>query len=203
MKVRRRSGLKLDVWTAVRGPAWFAPTPRTTRLTCSNMLRQSMFRLKAIIAHSVRNSAQILSHWRTTNHAVPTKAHELLFELLFDSNTNGVDFALHTCLSQLPLAYTVHLSDLWSLICCISATTVAHTAQDKEYADGLIRSKLEMNPDTRLWCCKECPYNHHRNDVMKKHVDAQHMAIQYSCYICLKLSPTQHALKQHQASQHK
>ena len=108
-----------------------------------------------------------------------------------------------TYLSRLPLAYTVHLSDLWSLICCVSATTIAHSVQDKEFADSLIRSKLEMKPDTRLWCCKECSYNHIRHDVMKKHVDAQHMAIQYSCYICLKLSPTQHALKQHQASQHK
>ena len=82
MTVRQQSGLKLDVWTAVRGPAWFAPTPRITRLTCSNMLRQSMFRLKAIIAHSVRSFAQILSPWRTTNHAVPTKVRESLFELL-------------------------------------------------------------------------------------------------------------------------
>ena len=112
-----------------------------------------------------------------------------------------VNFA--QAITNIPLTHTEHMSDIWSLICCISATTIAHSVQDKEFADSLIRSKLEMNPDTRLWSCKECPYNHLRHDVMKKHVDAQHMAIQYSCYICLKLSPTQHALNQHQASQHK
>lgn len=192
--VRRQSGPKLDVRTTDRGPAWFAPTPLTTRLTCSNMSRQNTSKPKAIIAHSVRSSAQIRSPWRTTNHAVPTKVHKLLLELLWDFGSHIYHgYLLHKqCTCQ-----------ILSLTCCVSATTIAHSVQDKEFADSLIRSKLEMKPDTRLWCCKECSYNHIRHDVMKKHVDAQHMAIQYSCYICLKLSPTQHALKQHQASQHK
>ena len=169
--VRRQSGPKLDVRTTDRGPAWFAPTPLTTRLTCSNMSRQNTSKPKQ----------------KSTNYCL---------------SCYWSGFCI-TYLSLLPLAYTVHLWDLWSLICCVSATTIAHSVQDKEFADSLIRCKLEMSSDTRLWCCKECPYNHIRHDVMKKHVDAQHMAIQYSCYICLKLSPTQHALKQHQASQHK
>ena len=194
--VRRQSGPKLDVRTTDRGPAWFAPTPLTTRPTCSNMSRQSTFRPKAIIAHSVRSSAQIPSPWRTTNHGVPTKVHELLFELLLE-----LILASHIYHSY--LLHSIHLSDIWSLICCISAITIAQSVQDREIADSLIRSKLRMNPETRLWFCIECPYNHLRQDVMKKHVDAQHMGIQYSCNICLKLSPTQHALKQHQASQHK
>jgi len=82
------------------------------------------------------------------------------------------------------------------------AQTIAHSLQDREYADSLIRSKLAMDPSSRLWSCKECSYSHHRQDVMKKHVDAQHMSISYSCSVCLRLSSTQHALKQHQSSQH-
>ena len=65
----------------------------------------------------------------------------------------GVDFlASHIYHSY--LLHSIHLSDLWSLICCISATTIAHSVQDREFADSLIRSKLGMNPETRLWYCK-------------------------------------------------
>ena len=96
--VRRQSGPKLDVRTTDRGPAWFAPTPLTTRLTCSNMSRQNTSKPKAIIAHSVRSSAQILSPWKTTNHAVPTKVHKLLLELLlhhiFITATSCINSAL-------------------------------------------------------------------------------------------------------------
>ena len=96
--VRRQSGPKLDVWTTDRGPAWFAPTPLTTRLTCSNMSRQNTSKPKAIIAHSVRSFAQILSPWRTTNHAVPTKVHELLFELLLEWILHHIFITATSCI---------------------------------------------------------------------------------------------------------
>ena len=182
-RARRLSGLRLGSLTMARGPAWSAPTPPITRQTCSNTWRRDMYRLKAIIARFVRSFVQIPSLWKTTNPGVPTKVRGLLFDALSRSNHRM-------------------LMPLLALICCISAT-IAQSLQDREFADNLIRSKLEMNSVSRLWFCKECPYSHARHDVMKKHVDAQHLAIQYSCSICLKLSPTQHALKQHQSSQHK
>jgi len=81
--------------------------------------------------------------------------------------------------------------------------SVVYSGGDRELADGLIRGKLRMDPASKVWACTECSYSHTRQDVMKKHVDAQHMDITYSCYICHKLSPTQHALKQHQNLMHK
>jgi len=80
---------------------------------------------------------------------------------------------------------------------------VVYSCEERKAADNLIRAKLSMDPVSKVWHCRLCSYSHLRQDVMRKHVDSQHMNITYSCDICHKLSPTQHALKQHQSSMHK
>ena len=163
-----------------------------------------------VCAYSTHHKTNMFQHVEARH--VQTEGYHCLLCQKFCPNSKSLKNHKSRCPNKSPriIVWDIALSrpnhqmlmPLLALICCISAT-IAQSLQDREFADNLIRSKLEMNSVSRLWFCKECPYSHARHDVMKKHVDAQHLAIQYSCSICLKLSPTQHALKQHQSSQHK
>lgn len=80
---------------------------------------------------------------------------------------------------------------------------IVQSSDEKQAADEQIRSKLELNQDLRLWLCRVCSYSHSRKEVVTKHVDTKHMNLMYSCDYCQRLSPTQHALKEHLRTSHK
>lgn len=80
---------------------------------------------------------------------------------------------------------------------------IVKSPEDQLAADEEIRGKLEINQNSRLWCCKECAYTHSRKEVVTKHVDTKHMNLCYRCDNCHKLTPTQHALKEHMRTSHK
>ena len=82
-------------------------------------------------------------------------------------------------------------------------SVVVQTEEERKAADNMIRTKIALNSETKTWSCVECGYSHLRIDVMRKHVDAQHMNLSYSCHLCHKVSTTQHALKQHITAMHK
>lgn len=85
----------------------------------------------------------------------------------------------------------------------VTISVIVQSSDEKQAADEQIRSKLELNQDLRLWSCRVCAYSHSRKEVVTKHVDTKHMNMMYSCDYCQRLSPTQHALKEHLRTSHK
>ena len=80
---------------------------------------------------------------------------------------------------------------------------VVKTAEEKQAVNEQIREKVEMSRLSRNWSCRQCGYSHHRKEVVYKHVDTKHMEMVYRCDYCHKLTPTQHALKEHMRTNHK
>jgi aspartate carbamoyltransferase regulatory subunit len=83
-------------------------------------------------------------------------------------------------------------------------SVVVKSSEEKLVADEQIRAKVELSRTQRgVWSCRDCAYSNARKEVVFKHVDAKHMDLMYRCDYCTKLTPTQHALKEHIRSNHK
>ena len=138
-----------------------------------NMLTRSIWPYSTV-AIFVLNSRQLNMHW---------------------SNIRLLSIRTRTC----SLVVTIVFQNIHFL----PISVVVKTAEEKQAVDEQIREKVEMNPLSRNWSCRQCGYSHHRKEVVYKHVDTKHMDMVYRCDYCHKLTPTQHALKEHMRTNHK
>ena len=65
-------------------------------------------------------------------------------------------------------------------------------------------SELERVIDSQLskgsgsWYCKSCDYSHLRKDVVRNHIEVNHVTSGgFECHVCSKVCPTRKALNMH------
>ena len=64
-----------------------------------------------------------------------------------------------------------------------------------EEIDAIIQMKILQ--EGQNYICTDCQYVTSIKQVLKKHIEAQHISPGVMCEICHKISPTRHALRMH------